>query len=620
MKTNDVSLLENNVDLALEAFNEIDLNVILRDATDLGYTSIAQALFKAAGEAESRDNHIHAQVLMLLDRSCWTPVPHSKSNNLFYDSGVSKRKRTELNSAFSDFEISYFEKIVNHVNNPYLKGKLADLVWNRQQERNIHFALLAIDSYLAIPLDPDTWFRDGQECWLRAIDLSLSIGQAARNQFAHIESSLLCALDSATSDRGFYGFLLAEAIMFARLVGKHSTTVATRLESLAGQFDLDNNFQAARRHFSAAANWYGLSGDTEKSVHMTVCEAKMLEKEANERITSADPSHRIAISFLEDAVQVYRSIRTDRREYHQVDKKIQDLRLRIKEYSPLAMDELARISLPGVDVSEFAAHARSSVTGRPLLDALKAFADLHRTDYSTLRYMAIESLKEHTLLSLFPKSYLSDDGRVVYKIPGLEVSDSSNQDESVVRATMNEFHYKFTISIAVLGKILPALDVLNSEHDLNDSNFIELARKSPIVPKGREILFGKSLAFGFEQDFGPAIYLLAPQIENMVRAILKSANVVTTHLDDNGIETENGLGTLMGYKETQDILGENLAYEIEALFCDTVGPNLRNYIAHGLLDDQHSHSHESVYAWWLGFKLVYNSYWPLFHHDTRNEE
>ena len=620
MKISSGSCLEDDFELALEAFNETNLDAILRDASDLGYTSIAQALFKAAREAENRGNQALAQVLMLLDRSCWTPIPHSKSNNPFYDSGVSRKKRTDLESAFSDSEICFLENIVNLVNNPYLRGKLADLVWNRQQKRDIQFALLAIDSYIGLPLDPDTWFGDGQECWLRAIDLSLSVGQAARDRIEHIESSLLCALDSATTERGFFGYLLAEAIMFAGLARSHATTVATKLESLACQFDADNNFQAARRHCSAAANWYDFSGDIEKSVEMTVSEAEILEKDAIEKIDSDDPSHRVAISFLEDAVQVYRSIRTDRRDRHQVDKKVQDLRSRISEYNPLAMDELARISLPGVDVSKIAAHARSSVAGKPLLDALKAFADLHRTDYSTLREMALESLKEHTLLALFPKSYLSDDGRVVSKIPGISGSNPSNQDESVVRATMNEFHYRYTISIAVLGKILPALGTLNSEHDLNDSYFVELARQSPIVPKGRETLFGKSLALGFKQDFAPAIYLLTPQIENMVRAILKSANVVTTHLDKNGIETENGLGTLMRLEETETILGENLTYEIEALFCDPVGPNLRNYIAHGLLDDQHSNSYESVYAWWLGFKLVFNTYWPLFHQGTLGEE
>ena len=55
--------------------------------------------------------------------------------------------------------------------------------------------------------------------------------------------------------------------------------------------------------------------------------------------------------------------------------------------------------------------------------------------------------------------------------------------------------------------------------------------------------------------------------------------------------------------------GEDLTYEIKALFCDPMGPNLRNNVAHGLLNDQQANSVEAVYAWWLGLQLVFNAYW-----------
>ena len=174
---------------------------------------------------------------------------------------------------------------------------------------------------------------------------------------------------------------------------------------------------------------------------------------------------------------------------------------------------------------------------------------------------------------------------------------------------MNRFHYSPLVSVAVQAQILPALNVLTLEHRLREIDFIELARQSPIVPRGREVLFGKALAQGFNQEFATSLHLITPQIEHMVRFHLKAAGVITTNLDQDGIETENGLSALMDLPKTVEIFGEDLTYEIKALFCDQLGPNLRNNIAHGLLDDQECHSVDSVYAWWLGLKLVFNTFW-----------
>ena len=95
----------------------------------------------------------------------------------------------------------------------------------------------------------------------------------------------------------------------------------------------------------------------------------------------------------------------------------------------------------------------------------------------------------------------------------------------------------------------------------------------------------------------------------MVRFHLKQAGATTTNLDGKGIENENGLATLMELPEAVKVFGEDLAFEIRALFCDAFGPNLRNELAHGLLDDQACNSVSAIYAWWFGLRLVFNAYW-----------
>ena len=140
------------------------------------------------------------------------------------------------------------------------------------------------------------------------------------------------------------------------------------------------------------------------------------------------------------------------------------------------------------------------------------------------------------------------------------------------------------------------------------------------MPIGRERLFGMALFAGYDYDFVTALHLLIPQIEHMVRFHLKSAGVKTTTLDSKGIETENGLSTLMDLPECKTIFGEDLTFEIQALFCDAFGPNLRNELAHGLLDDKACQTAYAVYAWWLGLKLVFNTFWNAARQIDGEEE
>ena len=93
----------------------------------------------------------------------------------------------------------------------------------------------------------------------------------------------------------------------------------------------------------------------------------------------------------------------------------------------------------------------------------------------------------------------------------------------------------------------------------------------------------------------------------------------TSHLDQDGIETENGLSALIDLPQVSKIFGQDLAFEIKALFCDQMGPNLRNNIAHGLFDDRQIVSPDAVYAWWLGFKLVFITFWNSLGDHAENE-
>ena len=486
---------------------------------------------------------------------------------------------------------------------------MADLVWYKKLPKDINSALAAIDSYKQLPMNADIWFFDGQACLQRAISLCQMIRTAAGNRLTEIETAVIDGINASTVEDGFLSNSLADSLLVNGLGNNHATSIGSKLESLAREFETSGDFHASRSFFDASSKWFSNAGEEMNAIEMTVASAKALVKEAEARLSSDKPSHGVAAMFLEDAVQTYRTIPGSHREQHQVDQRIQELRLLITEYGQLALEEMTTVSSPAMDISEYVEQAQNAVRGKPIEDALREFANLHSVSVARLRQAATDSLSQSSFVALFPMVTSSHDGRVVARTPGISGSTPTEDDEEIILAEMNRSYYQPCISFAVQALIFPALDVLILEHRISEAALIDLARRSPIVPIGREMLFGKALTHGFNKDFATAIHLLGPQIENMVRFHLKAAGVVTSHMDQYGITMEYGLSKLIELPKTLSIFGEDLTYELKALYCDQIGPNLRNNVAHGLLNDRECYSIASIYAWWLGLKLVFNVFW-----------
>lgn len=168
-------------------------------------------------------------------------------------------------------------------------------------------------------------------------------------------------------------------------------------------------------------------------------------------------------------------------------------------------------------------------------------------------------------------------------------------------------YYGRHIGLVVQANILPALQVINAEHRLPERTLLSLCHSSHIIPPGCEVLWAKGLFFGFECDFVVSTHLLIPQLEHLVRMIMKQSELKTTTLDSDSIETENGLSALLDNPDIEKVMDKNLIFEFKALLSDAVGPNLRNEMAHGLLEADRTESVYAIYLWWLCLRLVINS-------------
>jgi hypothetical protein len=85
-------------------------------------------------------------------------------NDPFKPFMIMNDRRSSLPIDFQQSDVVLFSEFVEDVDDPWLRARLADLVWLLVKPRSPKHALLAIDSYRQIPLDAETWIRDGHEC------------------------------------------------------------------------------------------------------------------------------------------------------------------------------------------------------------------------------------------------------------------------------------------------------------------------------------------------------------------------------------------------------------------------------------------------------------------------
>jgi hypothetical protein len=569
-----------------------------------------QVLSKAATDASEEGKHAQSKVLWLLADANSMMLKPSSVNEPFALFAEFQNGRSAISEDFTESDLDLLVEILPQIQNLTCKARLADILWLRKKQERVTYALIAIDAYRNMPLDDDNWAHGAYDAWERAITLCFQLGKSSADRLSQIESSLVSKFLSIKIEHGFFGLKIAEMLRTHDLAKNKSEEIAKELETKAARLNSNGENYQARSYFEESSNWYGRVGQKEKQADMIYAQAETWIQEAEQRAQGEQKSYSVAASFFENAIQTLRTIPRKLRESRKINEKIDEIHQRLSEAGKASLHEMGKITTDPIDITALVESAQKSVQNKPILEALASFANIYPgANREKISIFSGKMLKQHPLQALFSATHISRDGRVVAKRPGMGFGDEqSPYYQNALWAEMVK-HYSMEINLIVQAQIWPALQVFSLEHRIRETDLIQLAGQSPIVPRQRLRLVGKALFAGFEKDFASALHLLVPQIENIVRWHLKAAGAKTTTLDPNGIENENGLSTIIDLPEAVPVFGEDLTFEIKALFCDSLGSNLRNEVAHGLIEYDTCESAASIYAWWLMLRVVFNTFW-----------
>lgn len=102
--------------------------------------------------------------------------------------------------------------------------------------------------------------------------------------------------------------------------------------------------------------------------------------------------------------------------------------------------------------------------------------------------------------------------------------------------------------------------------------------------------------------------------------LLWERGIITSDLDNSGVQNEHNLNSILYYPEITSIFDENTLFDLKCLLVEHAGSNLRNRMAHGLINDREFMSPIMSYIWWIALRLCCL---PIIRHQqqaARSEE
>lgn len=541
--------------------------------------------------------------LFLLSNICSPMIDLESRNDPFQPFMTWGNKRSFLPIDLINEEILYLSSILDEDFPPILKARIADILWTYSKPKNKKHSEIAIENYISMDVFDDFFEPDVYVFWERAVMLAKQIKNSSLIE--KIKSKLLNEIEHPSTSWDFHLLKIIEIFDNTDLDKGLNHELAEKLLEKQKEFNHEKQFHIAEKYLESATKLFKKAGNAEDSYRSLAFLAQATENHGDYR---KNESAMVANSFYKLALQRYREIPNSYRNTLQIDQKLDTVQDKITQSGLLITDELQLISTKQMNISELQEQSINHVKDKQTaFESLLYFSGVSSCNFESIWKSTEKYIQNSVVSSLFGATSVSLDGRKISSIPPLAL-DGNNKDEVILKTAIKNFGIH--MHLAVEGCILPALEHIQKEHLFPKEFLIQLCILSAIVPDKREILVANALYQGFGWDFRSAIHLLAPQVENIVRQLLKQNGLVTTHTDQDGIENEMGLSSLVNMEQAREILGDDLWFELQAVFTDSLSANLRNEVGHGLLDDDTSNSLYSVYAWWMILRLVVRNVIP----------
>lgn len=564
-------------------YDRLDLAGLLASVEPLCFR-FASVLDAKAKELEGAGDPDGAAVLALLFEVCTYGLKPDDTREPYGPRARGHGWRTASIEDLDDAQLAFLVEILDSLPIAELRARVADVIFVRR--RHHKFGRCAIDAYLesaGILMKPDDWVEASHR-----LERALSISLSVKSERERVVGKIADEINKKRVDHGYFSAKMMQAFMDHRL--GDAGTMTPIAEEVANAAFATKDWDRAREYFALLAQWRRKAGDNAGNEHARRDAANCYVEQA-----ACAESRSLEGTFLERAIQSLRAIAGTQAEVAKLHERLVDVERE-------ALKELKEHSAP-IDLGENPERARAHVTGQTTQHAIMRMSLLWRPDPITkIRDAVLATAKQAVFFSAIPRVMMNRQGKVVAKRGSLLVG-TDEERELVLRQMMFERAQQQRDYI-IVSTILPARAQIADEHYISYRDLMPFTQASAFVPFGREEPFAVGLAAGFNGDFAGALHMLMPQFENAIRTMLAQNGAITSKIDEDGIQDERDLGWLLTCDDVERVFGEDLVFDMRGLLIERWGSNLRNLMAHGLIEVDQMVGAASTYFWWLTLSMV----------------
>ena len=501
-------------------------------------------------------------------------------------------RRTAIPEDLTDEELDTLEKETKTIKDPELLSRIEDILWIRR--KNIRNAYAAVDNFLLSAENLKENLHHSLPRIERALRLSFSLGKGGKIYQRRCINFLKSTLEKDIPEN-FSFFPLRLIKLLSEFTVDNDFCISECEKYIRALRDRDNGIFELNKYLETLSKLHEKSQNTEKR-------NECLEEMAENCVTtsSQEKSAMVEARRLEEAIEIFRKIGGKR-------ERIDELHSKLLQVQKKFLGEMKECS-GTIDTSELVNQSKKLVSDiKNTRDALFKFCLVTSpTNFKKHKEITIELMKKHPLITGFIGSHTIDqDGRTIGFNPNSnEIPEETRVLSQMIQQAMHSW------ALSVQGAILPAKAQILLEHPLNLEFLLQFTKNNPCIRPGREILVAEGFLDCFQDKWGSGISLLVPQFEDSLRYVFEQRGVLTSRIGDDSIQESIGLNEFFknDYSaKTKEVFGEDLYFDLKSLMTKNEfgnGQNLRNMVAHGLIPQENFCAVETIYFWWLYFRLV----------------
>lgn len=571
-------------------FRSVDYNSIVRDLKS-AYDSRLETEFMKATR-EHRGNEPAFSVFRLLASACSLHFRMHDKAGAFGAKMMFGNSRTPIPEDWLGEQTDHFFEILEEVEHPALRARLADVVWINDRKKG-KAAAIAVMAYCEcveglMSGAYEHRFATDNEVSLEEVDLierASQIHARSNKRTAPMHERVSALLSS----------------LYANALNHVDVVPLNRIATLISRYSLITMDQLAADMEAAAA----AAEQKPESYPLAIKELWDLAAFAHGEAKRPGDERRCQLAGVEQTLKMapqtgsssgaahwYRQAIGELRQIPGTEERREELRKEMRVLQEKSLEEMRSFEIP-VDLSDVVSGTIEVFEKLTLPEGLKQFALLVRPNNAAqMRKEAVES--ETGIAGMFASTHLDSEGKIIAEVEGASL-DGSPPSQDWIKSKMIQ-HLQFTIDIAVRGQLEPARQFLAGEFPLSERHFHFIVLQSPFVPRHHAATFALGFARLMQGDMLSAGPILIPQLEHCLRHVLINSSTDTSKMRNDLTQEDRSLSTLLDtYRdELVAIFGEDIVLHIDLLFNHRPGPALRHEFAHGKVGDR-SYADPAIY-------------------------